>query len=190
MCKTRKTPWKNFNSGAKEDDIQTSSFESAQPHKLNHVCKSKFANISNIQRQRRRQSRKQKKRKNLQFYLLPKSFLVHHVFFFPCISNLLRLDYAVQWPAPALPLLSTPAAEWGSMCVLYTSVLRVRACRWRTCGCIQQHHGEWPSACCFLWGCEIIPMAEWGVASPWETHINCTASPPTHTHTCSDICVW
>lgn len=28
---------KNFNSGAKEDDIQTSSFESAQPHKLSHV---------------------------------------------------------------------------------------------------------------------------------------------------------
>lgn len=73
---------KNFNGGVKEDDIRTSSFETARPRKLIHVCKSKFANISNIQRQRRRQSCKQKKERisRSMFYL--NLFLSTTFFFF------------------------------------------------------------------------------------------------------------
>lgn len=167
---------KNFNSGVKEDDIRTSSFETAQPHKLIHVC-----NLLTLATSKDRGGDKAaNKRKNLQFYLLPRSFFVHHVFFFPASPTCCASITPYNGRHPPSRCFPPPLLEWGSMCVLYTSVLRVRACRWRTCGCIQQHHGEWPSACCFLWGCEIIPMAEWGVVSPWETHINCTASPHTH----------
>lgn len=73
---------KNFNSGAKEDDIRTSSFESAQPHKLIHARKSKLANISNIQRQRRRQSCKQKKERTSSSILYLNLFLSTTFFFF------------------------------------------------------------------------------------------------------------
>lgn len=79
------------------------------------------------------------------------------------VASLLRCTVPSTRPPSALH-----PRRWmrKHVCAVYVCPACVCACHWRTCGCIQQHRREWPGACCFLWGCEIIPMAECAVVSP------------------------